>query len=253
MLGIGFSHLRRPGEPLVQATPTEGGYCLDGRAPWVTGWASFDEFVMGATLPDGRALYGLVPLQDADCAGGGTVRCSEPMDLAAMGSTNTVSVELAGWLLPAERVLAVRPADRLQQRDRQTVLNHGFFALGCARAALDIVAAARERKPLAALQQAWQALDAELTGCREAMFAALEAEQSVFEQRLQLRSQAIELAGRCAQAAVVASGGAAAATSHPAQRVYCEALAFAVFGQTRAVMETSLARLSGCGGEASAG
>src|SRR5438105_2388356 len=38
---IAFSHLRRPGAPPVTATPATGGYRLDGRLPWVTGWGLF--------------------------------------------------------------------------------------------------------------------------------------------------------------------------------------------------------------------
>ena len=60
---------------------------------------------------------------------------------------------------------------------------------------------------------------------------------------LQLRAQAIDLAVRCAHAAVIVSRGAANGLDHPAQRIYRESLAFSVFGQTTPVMEASLAQL----------
>ncbi|WP_293068094.1 MULTISPECIES: hypothetical protein [unclassified Moorena] len=75
------------------------------------------------------------------------------------------------------------------------------------------------------------------------MIQAAKADSQTFEQRLQLRTWAINLAGRCAQAAVTVSSGAANYKHHPAQRVYREALVFTVSGQTTAIMEGSLARL----------
>jgi len=51
--GVAFSHLRRPGPPIVTATAVDGGYLIDGRAPWVTGWSFIDAFILGATIvPD---------------------------------------------------------------------------------------------------------------------------------------------------------------------------------------------------------
>jgi hypothetical protein len=78
------------------------------------------------------------------------------------------------------------------------------------------------------------------------MFAALSPESETFEARLQLRARSIDLANRCARAAVVASSGGANSLEHPAQRVYREALMFSVFGQTTAVMEATLNQLLVC-------
>jgi len=64
LVGIGFSQLRRSGPPIMCATPVEGGYLLDGHVPWITGWSFFPEFLIGATLPDGRALFAVVPLKN---------------------------------------------------------------------------------------------------------------------------------------------------------------------------------------------
>jgi len=67
--------------------------------------------------------------------------------------------------------------------------------------------------------------------------------QDSFGDRLQLRAWAIDLAVRCAHAAVTVSSGAANYSDHPAQRVYREAMVYTVFGQTTPVMEATLARL----------
>src|SRR5207253_1307318 len=57
MSGISFAHLRRPGPPVLRAEPVEGGWRLQGTAPWVTGWGLISQVAFGATLPDGRFLY----------------------------------------------------------------------------------------------------------------------------------------------------------------------------------------------------
>ncbi|MEL6927729.1 MAG: acyl-CoA dehydrogenase family protein, partial [Cyanobacteria bacterium J06600_6] len=62
LVGVGFSHLRRQGEPMVKARQLENeGYELSGNVPWITGYGFFDWFILGATLEDGRELYGLLP------------------------------------------------------------------------------------------------------------------------------------------------------------------------------------------------
>src|SRR5204862_2704994 len=41
--GIAFSQLRRPGKPLLAASPDANGYVIAGKAPWVTGWGIFQK------------------------------------------------------------------------------------------------------------------------------------------------------------------------------------------------------------------
>jgi alkylation response protein AidB-like acyl-CoA dehydrogenase len=251
LVGVGFSQLRRPGEPLVKATPVKGGYQLDGQVPWVTGFGFFQDFIVGAMLPDNRAVYGVVPCVDTLQADQGAlakhtdrlIAFSEPMQLAAMASTNTVTATLSHWFLPEERVIFIRPGGAIHESDKKNVLHHGFFALGCARAGLDILEAAYHTKQLPFIKLAFESLNEEVTRCDAAMMQALSPESQPWEERLQLRAWAINLALRCAHAAVTVSSGAANYTHHPAQRVYREALVFTVSGQTTAVMEATLDRL----------
>ncbi|MGF1482479.1 MAG: acyl-CoA dehydrogenase family protein [Cyanophyceae cyanobacterium] len=240
LVGVGFSHLRRRGGSPVEAKRTEGGYLLEGKVPWISGWGYFTAFIIGAELPNGEAVYGLIPFQESH--DGGTIRFSAPMELMAMAATNTVSATLAGWFLPDAAVVAVKPAAAIYTSDRQNVLNQGFFALGCAQAALDILESTYQSKGLGTIKQCYDSLGHELASCRQQMFQALSKTAS-FEQRLRLRVGAINLAGRCTQAAVIASSGAANASCHAAGRVYREALVFSVSGQTTAVMEASLKQL----------
>jgi alkylation response protein AidB-like acyl-CoA dehydrogenase len=256
LLGVGFSQLRRRGTPMVKARPVADGFAIDGQVPWVTGWGLFSEFIVGAELPDGRALYGVVPFADTQ-DNGGSVTFSEPMQLAAMQSTQTVIGQLDRWFLPEARVVFVKPAGWIHESDRHNVLHHSFFALGCARAGLDIVESARKKKQLPAIAAAWAALDRELNTCRSAIYqrSTQNPAESTGDRQanhspltsLQLRAWAIALANRCAHSAVTVSSGAANLSHHPAQRVYREALVFSVSGQTTAVMEATLDRAIGAG------
>ena len=56
LVGVGFSQLRRKGDPLVKAIPISGGYQLTGKVPWITGYGFFQDFIIGATLPDGKEI-----------------------------------------------------------------------------------------------------------------------------------------------------------------------------------------------------
>ena len=111
-----------------------------------------------------------------------------------------------------------------------------------ALAGLDILQAAHSTKRLSFIAQAQDLLDRELAACRAAIKHAQHQCVSL-DKQLQLRAWAIDLAVRCAHAAVTVSSGAANKQHHAAQRIYREALVFTVSGQTTALMETTLARL----------
>lgn len=242
MVGISFAHLRQQQSPL-KAIAVSGGYQLNGQAPWVTGAGFFHTFIVAAVLPDEHIVYGMVPFQNSRQSSGGEVTCSQPMPLAAMNSTGTVTVQFQNWWLADSEVVRVDQLSAISKSDRLNVLQHSFFALGCARAGLDILENAYQQKKLAFIQKTFETLEKELKECRESIFST-SANDSCFAESLHLRAWAIELAVRCAHGAIVASGGAANSIHHPAQRVYREALVYSVSGQTIAVMEATLTRLA---------
>jgi alkylation response protein AidB-like acyl-CoA dehydrogenase len=298
LVGIGFSQLRRSGPPAMRAKPVNGGYILDGQVPWITGYTFYPEFLIGATLPDGEAVFGVVPLDNVDTAAeeelnefveaaplvepsaqgffGATstpieasfrqgppplveeelapagertccIRVSEPMKLAAMESALTVSAEFENWFLPDRMVCFIQPSDWIKNNDMINIVLQGHFALGCARGSLDVLHDQATKKSLPFLQDAYQALDRELEACREATAKGrLEDNESGpanEQERLRIRAWAIDLAVRCAHAAVAASSGAANTMTHPAQRLYREALVYTVSAQTPKIMEATLERL----------
>ena len=239
-IGVGFSHLRRMGTPVMQARQAEAGYILTGTVPWITGYNFFDFLIVGATLPDGRELYGLLPFRNSSQKSGGKLTFSEPMQLLAVTATNTVSAEVENWFLERDRIVTINPPGAIHASSRQNILNHGFFALGCAYAALDILEAIANKKSLFFLQESWLDLQSEVKE-NEAKAIAFICDRNInYEQKLQLRARTIELAQRCSSAAVIASSGAANYLFSDAGRVYREALLFGVSGQTTDVMQASL-------------
>lgn len=238
MVGIGFSQLRRTGDPILKAVDTGNGYRLDGSVPWVTGHGFYQEFLIGAALPNGDAVFGIVPFADTE-VNGGAITFDGPMRLAAMESPRTMSATLTNWHLDDDNVAFVKPAGWLANNDMINVTLQAWFALGCARAGLDIVLAAHTKRGAEFLLSAWQALDSELARCRAKI---LENEEDLHA-RLKARAWAIDLAARCAHAGVASSSGAANSIHHDAQRVYREALVYTVSAQTAEIMEATLNRL----------
>jgi alkylation response protein AidB-like acyl-CoA dehydrogenase len=240
LVGVGFSQLRRPGPPIMRAEKVDGGYLLNGLVPWVTGWSFYPEFMIGAALPDGRAVFGLVPLESEE-----GVAVSAPMELAAMTAAMTVSVTLKDYRMPDERVALVREAGWIQNNDQINIAQQGSFAIGCAQAGLDVLLANAQKRNLCFAQEAYDQLYSELEALRtETELARSRVSEETVQERLNLRAWQIELAMRCAQAAVASSSGAANSMSHPAQRIVREAMVFTVSAQTGPIMDATLRRLA---------
>lgn len=234
LVGVGYSHLRRDGDPLLRAIPTQGGYYLEGEIPWITGYNLFAHVIVGATGVDGQEVYGILPFSPQQY-----LEFSPPMELAAMSSSNTVSAIVKGYFLSGHRLVTIKPPRSFANNDQNIVLNHSFFALGCAEAALDILEKLCHKKKLEVIKDAYDFFKEELSRLSEEIFRALEGDDS-FEAKLALRVKAINLANRCGQGAAIASGGAANERFNPASRVYREALVFSVSGQTRDSLEGCL-------------
>ena len=238
-LGVGFSHLRRSGNPAVTATPAKDGYLLSGQVPWVTGFGLFQKFIVAAVLPDNRAVFGLLPFANVESESG-TIACSEIMQLIAMNSTNTVTATLTNWLLHESQIISFQPKDWIVENDRKNVLNFVPATFGCVRAGLDIIAAVVQAKNSNSIAHACQTLENKLDRLKQDF---PQSQYSSTAEKLALRAKAIDLAVRCGHAAVAVSSGAANSKMHPAGRVYRESLVYTVSGQTKDVMAATLDRL----------
>ncbi|MBL8087235.1 MAG: acyl-CoA/acyl-ACP dehydrogenase [Chthonomonas sp.] len=239
LIGIGFSQLRRAGPPVLRAEATAGGYRIDGHLPWATGFGMFRHLLLAAALPDGTAVFGVIPFESAP-----GVQYSEPMRLAAMQAAQTVTAEFDGYQLDASKVLFLREPNWIHRNDMINVTLQGFFAIGCARAGLELaIGGASRRKSTDALRDL-ASLEGEMAQCRDQLGRSQALGDETTDERLQLRAWAIDLMLRCTSAAIVATGGAANSTDHAAQRVYREAMVFAVSAQTTQIMLATLSRLA---------
>ena len=234
-VGVGFSQLRKQPAPLV-AQRVSNGYCLSGLVPWVSGSGLFAEFVGAAELPDGSAIFGLLPLANLE-----TVQVSQPMSLLGMAATSTVSLSLNDCFLPDEQVIDIKPKGWIQSRDRANPLSPLGLILGCAQAGLDVATQSLAKRQIEhplpdrlqhQIEQAWIALPK-----THALPLA------AYDRKVALRGEAIALMNTCAQAAILSSSGAANTTAHPAQRIYKEALVLSVSGQSKGSAIASLDRL----------
>lgn len=233
--GVGFSHLRKEGKPLVTATPQKGGYLLNGFIPWITGYGIFNHFIIGATLPHGDELYGILPFQSSS-----SLRFSQPLSLCAMNSTNTVTGEINQLFLPSDEILTINPRGSLQIRDQENVLHHGFFPLGCSQASLEIIYRNYQSFKLPEIEKTYQDLCQQEQNLRGGMLEMIVGNSNDFPRKLQLRVEAINLAYRCAIIAVLTSKGKANMEDDQANRVYREALVYGVSGQTLDVLRCTI-------------
>lgn len=236
--GIAFAQLRRQGPSPLTAQPAEGGFVLDGFAPWFTGWGLFDSCVFAAELPDRSSVWALV-----DVINNESVRASAPMRLAAMESTQTVSLTLSHCFVSDSCVLYHRPPGWIHESDELNIALQSPFALGCARAGIDVLRRAYEKKPIEAIRIAAERLEHELDRVRDEAYACM-SDPSDKERALRARAEAIRMAGLCAHAGVVASSGGGNSMSSPAQRVYREAIVFSVSAQTEAILAATLEALT---------
>ncbi len=240
-VGLGFSQLRRAGNPICRATVVDGGFQIDGFVPWITGKGYFDEYIIGATMPNGQALFGLIPFKNVK---GQTL--SKPMKLAAMEAANTVTGQLESYFLPNRKVAFIKDKDWMRANDAFNITLQGHFAIGCALAGIDVVRDNGDKRGLAFLTKAAKDLEQELHDCRQALIdSQKDFGEDTASDRLKKRAWAIDLMMRCAQAAVTSSSGAANTADHPANRVLREAIVFSVSAQTSAIMEATMDRLVG--------
>jgi len=256
LCAISFAHLRRPGPPVLTATPVPGGYRLNGKAPWVTGWGLMNQVVFGATLPDGRFVYLWSPARreefpelfaDAGPEDGqwGALRASAPLPLCAMNASATVELTCENWFIPQAHWLFESDRETLRRNDRNGVLGATAMPLGCAAASVRVLCETAERRSIPAIGRTAQALGREWEEAKAQVRAWSErsAEENFFENAVRIRAWCIELAVRAAHAAVAASSGAANMLTHPAQRLLREAMFYTIQAQTHEVMDATLARL----------
>lgn len=240
LCGVAFSHLRRPGPPMLRAERADGGFRLNGIAPWVTGWSLLDSFILGATVAvDGSHLFAYVPKAgNEDALTPGPV-----IPLAVMNASDTLEITVGELFVPDAHVLSERPADALKRGDFCGITGHVFLPLGCARGSVHYLRTLADKRGRDTLNAVADEFAREIDAVRhEALtWSGACAELPDYkEHALHARASAILLAERAAHATVTATGGSAHLLSSPPQRLFREAMFYTTTAQTPDVQSGTL-------------
>lgn len=238
---VAFSHLRRSGPPVMRAERDGDSWVFNGTAPWVTGWGVMQEVVLAGTLPDGRLLYVVVPLEESDM-----MQPSPPMRLCAMNASATVSLTCRNLRVGPERYLKTITREQMARNDLGAILGVTPQPIGVTNAAIHLLRSLAQQRHSAILTEAAEALERELAAVRAAVHAWIDrtTAEGYKENALRIRAWCIELGVRAAHAAVAAAGGSANNREHTAQRLFREAMFYTVIAQTRDVQTATLERLT---------
>ncbi len=219
-----------PQPPKLWATRVDGGWRLDGVAPLVTGWGIVDLLLVSARdaatadADDDRARVVSV-LVPARAVPGVTVH---PLDLAAANGSRTVRLDVDGWSVGDDAVVATPTRAEFLAGKHASARVNGCLALGVAGRCSALVEEAGEPGAAEALRKALGAVRDDLdAGLADAgrMPAA--------------RAAASELAVRAAATLTVAVGSRAIVGRHPARRLASEA-AFTLVAAGRPEIRTEL-------------
>jgi len=213
-----------PGPPQLHAQPAEGGWRLDGTAPWVTGWSLIDLVQVAARGPEDTVV---TLIMDAVAQPGLAVTRQR---LAAVDASVTVRLGFDGVVIPPERFVDQVPFDPAVSVQPAGLRLNGSLALGVARRCCRMLGPGP--------------LDDEVTACRERLDAALGTGPAPMADA---RAAASELALRAAAVLAVRDGGSAVTVGQHAQRLAREAVFLLVFGSRPGIKSALLQRLGAAG------
>ncbi|MGH3789312.1 MAG: acyl-CoA dehydrogenase family protein [Pseudonocardiaceae bacterium] len=223
-----------PHPPRLWATATDGGWLVNGAAPFVTGWGIIDVLQISArntALEAGESTGTIVSgLLDAEAGAGITV---EELHMVAAQGSNTVLLRFEDYLLPGEKVIAeISHCDFLANRHLSSRLN-GCLAMGVAGRCIRMIGAA-------GCSEVAERLHLEQRAIRDRLDAGL----SDPETRPAARAAASELAYRTAGALVVVVGSTGILARQHAQRLVREAM-FTLVAAGRPEIKDSLLNVFG--------
>jgi len=239
--GIALAHLRRPGPPVLRATPDGTGWRFTGAADWCTGWGLIDLVMIAANAPDDRIVLALLPARDRP-----GLHAGPPLRLSVMGGTRTVALALDDLAVGADDVLAVLDGSDWRVADARRTANATPASLGLLRRVVVALAALGEERDRPEAVHAAFHLGHHGAALRQRAYTLLREvppDEHVGE-RTALRGELAALAVRAANALVAARSGSGLLTDSPEQRWVREAAFHMVQAQTAAVRAAQLAALT---------
>ena len=236
---VGISHLttsHRHFDPVLKATPVDGGYRVDGFSPWVTGGAKADFIVAGATLDDGREILFVVETSEPG------VSAAAHQNLVALTGSYTGRVNISDVFVPEEAVIG-GPCESVLTSFGGGAggFQTSSLALGLAGAAINLVEEHSGQREW--LSDGGQSLRQQHSKLVDQLLAAARGNPVCSNEELRTGANSIVL--RATQAALVAAKGAGYVTGHPAGRWCREALFFLVWSCPTAVAKAGLCELAG--------
>ncbi|MGL4514166.1 MAG: acyl-CoA dehydrogenase family protein, partial [Lacipirellulaceae bacterium] len=243
---VGISHLttsrQHLGRPALGAVRANGGWVLDGRAPWVTGGEFADFVVIGASVVDGGEATGdelLVAVPRT------TPGVSAPASFAMVGlsASKTGPIEVRDVFVADSEVVAGPTTKVVQSGIGARPGGHqtSALAIGAAKGSIDLLRGEAARRP--DLVAATQALGAELAEVHADLLAAARGDPTCTSESLRQRANSLVL--RASQAALTATKGAGYLVDAPAGRYCREALFFLVWSCPAPVQNANLCELAG--------
>jgi hypothetical protein len=214
-----------PGPPRLRARPGDGGWRLDGDAPWVTGWGLIDLLLVVARGPDDSVVSLIL---DAAAQPGLTVTRER---LAAVNASVTVRLGFDAVLVPGDRRAGQVPFDPAESMRPDRMRVNGSLALGLVRRCARLLGPGP--------------LDNELAACRDRLDDAITAGSDAMAEA---RAAASDLAVRAAAALAVRDGSRSATVDQQVQRLAREALFLLVFGSRPGIKNALLRRFGASAG-----
>ncbi|MFD5403285.1 acyl-CoA dehydrogenase family protein [Streptomyces griseorubiginosus] len=234
LAGIAFAHVRAFPRVPVRATAERGGWRFDGAVPWYTGWGLNDVMLLAGVTEADEVVFAFTEAREQP-----GLRASEPMRLAALTASRTVSLALDGLWLPDESVVLHTPQKKFALVDRPRNTNASPAVFGVAYAALRVLEDADEPKTAEALRGRLDEVRAQAYA-----LAGHPVPHERVAERLALKTRSYDLMRAATTAAVVAGGGRATALDGTAQRLFREGMFLLVQGQTAEVRRAHLEALA---------
>ncbi|MFJ9709052.1 acyl-CoA dehydrogenase family protein [Streptomyces sp. NPDC101234] len=228
--GVAYAHLRSYPRLPVRVRRQADGWHFRGTVPWYTGWGLNDVMLLAGVTEDDEALFAFTDAREQP-----GLAVSEPMRLAALTASRTVSVRLDGLRVPEEAVALRLPFGDWAAMDRPKTRNANPAVFGITSAALELV----EEEYAAPLR-----LRLEEIRHRAYTLADHPVPHEHTEERLALREEAFTLMRTATTAALVTGGGRAMSLGNRAQRLAREGLFLLVQGQTGESRTAHLKRLA---------
>lgn len=219
--GVAVTAAVRPGPPMLRAEAVDGGWVLDGNAPWVTGWDMIDTLYVA-----GRDETDTLVLAMIDATEGESLAVEPPLDMVAASASRTVTMHFSRYFVPAERITATMPREQYVAGDHEAVRFNGNLALGVAARAVDLIGDDGTQ------------LAAELATRRDRLTTAEPADVPV------ARALVSEFALRASAALSTHTGGRSILPSSHAQRLIREATFLLVFGSRPGIRTSLLERFT---------